>query len=134
VNVDTCERGHPFTPQNTYRPPTDGRKRCRECQAISRRRRERNWRKMASVADIRAHTPNDELTHIRIPVEPLLAYFARRNISTRATFHPTTLRLVDRARRAGHISLGSADGLCVSLGIHPCEVWGDAWFSYGETA
>lgn len=26
-----CPKGHPYTPENTYRRPADGKRRCREC-------------------------------------------------------------------------------------------------------
>jgi hypothetical protein len=37
-----CIRGHEFTPENTYRQPSTGRRRCRECARDRDRQPERN--------------------------------------------------------------------------------------------
>lgn len=33
-----CRQGHAFTPENTYRKPGDGRRRCRQCRSNGRKR------------------------------------------------------------------------------------------------
>jgi hypothetical protein len=39
-----------------------------------------------------------------------------------------------RAKKAGWLTVMAADQLAVSLGLHPCLIWGDEWFEPYLTA
>lgn len=40
-----CQRGHPWTPENTYVKKTDGKRRCRACMEMHNRARSQEYRK-----------------------------------------------------------------------------------------
>ena len=38
ARLQSCRKGHPFTPENTYRPPGTNSRQCRECMRAATRR------------------------------------------------------------------------------------------------
>jgi hypothetical protein len=129
-----CNRGHPYDEANTYTDP-GGHRYCVACRRARRRIHQHGHREHALIAFLRVQAPNDELSRIRIPTQPLVEFFEKRGISPRATFHPSTLRQIDRAKSLGYISMGYADALCGVFSVHPGEIWGYAeWNEYGEEA
>lgn len=125
-----CGNGHPFDEVNTHIRP-DGRRQCRRCHRERDRERKAEFRE-ANLRLVRVDRKGtDELSHVRIPVEPLTHYFAVKGISIRQRFHPNVVRQYDRAKSLGYISLGYADDIAGLLKVHPYEIWGLAWFGYG---
>ena len=45
--ANTCRKGHPWTPENIYRPPRTGRRTCRQCRLENARERYHNARRKA---------------------------------------------------------------------------------------
>jgi hypothetical protein len=119
-----CRRGHKF---DGFK---NGKRICRTCD----RAKAREYRRRASRVRPLPPRTHDELSKVRIPYQPLADWFVKHNISPRQEFHPSIYRQIERCRARGYISMGYADELSCLLSLHPCQVWGDDWFSYGETA
>lgn len=63
----------------------------------------------------------------RLPLDPLLRIHGGSWRSFREKTRTNTERL-QRAERDG-LTHDQADRLAIRLGVHPLEVWGDAWLS-----
>ena len=62
----------------------------------------------------------------RLPVEPLLDFFARHKPDRIPDSYAESLR---RAAHRGYVSVTTADALCIDvLGIHPTAVYGDLFY------
>ena len=70
----------------------------------------------------------ESLYHVKLPARPLLKAVRDRGI-TIAREDATWRRALEKAAVAGEVSAVVADELCVRLlGLHPFEVYGDAWW------
>jgi hypothetical protein len=62
---------------------------------------------------------------------PLLAavrsYANRRQLSPEVLFDPAARRALRRARQSGQLTLVAVEGFCDQLGLHPRELYGDAY-------
>lgn len=71
--------------------------------------------------------PLPDIDRRRFPIGPALDYMNRHGISPR-TMQRAGLNAA-RAIRRGTINGDQADRLAVMLHMHPCELWGDLWYS-----
>lgn len=62
---------------------------------------------------------------------PLLAavrsYATRRQLSLEALFDPAARRALQRARQSREVTLLAVEGFCDRLGLHPRELYADAY-------
>lgn len=77
----------------------------------------------------------------RLPFAPLERRFARYSASTGMGLvellggsHTAERRAYFRARSKGYVTPASADHLCGLLGLHPGEVYGEAWLGKASCA
>lgn len=71
------------------------------------------------------------LRNILVPTEPLRIYLrARRGKSPAQIFGAGSN--YERYSWRPRVTMDTADKMAVSLGVHPYEIWGWEWFSYGE--
>jgi hypothetical protein len=67
----------------------------------------------------------------RLPAEPLLhavgSYATRRQLSLELLFDRTAQRALYRGRQSGELTLNAIEKLCEHLGLHPRELYGDAY-------
>jgi hypothetical protein len=67
----------------------------------------------------------------RLPAEPLLravgSYATRRQLSLELLFDRTAQRALYRGRQSGELTLNAIEKLCESLGLHPRELYGEAY-------
>lgn len=47
--------------------------------------------------------------------------------------HDNRSRQYHRGQQTGFLTNSAADDLAVSLGVHPCEIWGQAWWTAQTT-
>lgn len=66
----------------------------------------------------------------RLPLTPLIATVQAGTYSELARMLRYNCRAIQRAARDGLSEL-QADRWAVTLGYHPSEIWGDAWFEFG---
>ena len=80
----------------------------------------------------------DSLAHVRLPAAPLMKLLracddlvnGSGGVRTAAACSPRYRRVIERAAERGYMSARLADEVCVKvLGLHPCEVFGDAWWT-----
>lgn len=73
----------------------------------------------------------------RVPFEPLGQAIERacalRAMTENAMFSPTVQRNIANSRLSGTIGWVQADRICVSLGLHPVQIWPD-WYELTEDA
>jgi hypothetical protein len=66
-----------------------------------------------------------------LPAAPLLAavrsYATRRQLSLEVLFDPAARRAFYRARQSGELTLVAVEDFCDRLGLHPRELYGDAY-------
>jgi hypothetical protein len=66
-----------------------------------------------------------------LPAAPLLeavtSYATRRQLSLEALFGQAARRAFYRARRSGELTLVAVEDFCDRLGLHPRELYGDAY-------
>jgi hypothetical protein len=66
-----------------------------------------------------------------LPAEPLLAavssYATRRQLSLNLLFDQAARQALQRARRSGVVTLVVVERFCDELGLHPREMYGDAY-------
>jgi hypothetical protein len=78
-----------------------------------------------------------ELIRCTLPFAPLAPFTPTRDEwggypgmgGVKAVFSETQQRSWYRAKRRGFISPAIADELCVALGYHPFEIFGEAWLT-----
>jgi hypothetical protein len=67
----------------------------------------------------------------RLPSAPLVqavsSYATRRQLSLELLFDQATRRAFYRARQAGEATLVTVEDLCDRLGLHPRQLYGDAY-------
>jgi hypothetical protein len=67
----------------------------------------------------------------RLSAAPLLAaissYATRWQLSLEVLFDPAARRALRRARRSSELTLVAVEGFCDRLGLHPRELYGDAY-------
>lgn len=80
----------------------------------------------------------ESLTHVRLPAAPLMKHLracdelneSGGGVRTAASRSTRYRRALVRAQETGEVSARLADELCVKvLGMHPCEVYGEAWWA-----
>jgi hypothetical protein len=66
-----------------------------------------------------------------LPAAPLLeavtSYATKRQLSLEVLFGQAAHRALQRARRFGEMTLPAVEGFCDRLGLHPRELYGDAY-------
>ncbi len=72
-------------------------------------------------------SPNQQ----RLPAGPLLtavgSYATRRQLSLELLFDQAARRTLYRGRQSGELTLNAVENLCERLGLHPRELYGDAY-------
>ena len=76
---------------------------------------------------VRRCRPNGQ----HLPSAPLLqavsSYATRRQLSIQRLFDQSTRRAFYRARQAGEVTLTTVEDFCDRLGLHPRQLYGDAY-------
>lgn len=93
---------------------------CKGCK------RERNAARM-KARYVREYVPSVQA--ILVPTEPLRVFLATRHRSVNDTFDVGTN--YNRYAYRPLLSMRVADEIACSLGVHPYEIWGWDWFTYG---
>jgi hypothetical protein len=66
-----------------------------------------------------------------LPAAPLVqaisSYVTRRQINLTRLFDQSTCRAFYRARQAGEVTLTTVEDFCDQLGLHPRQLYGDAY-------
>jgi len=82
---------------------------------------------MAASAQPFRRSPNQQ----RLPAGPLLTavgfYATRRQLSLELLFDQAARRTLYRGRQSGELTLNAVESLCERLGLHPRELYGDAY-------
>jgi hypothetical protein len=105
----TCVRGH----DRTLPGAVVGRGECRKCKYARNRSRNRPTNPAGPA----------------LPIEPLRAYLAQTG-QTMYSFGVSTERRLNRWTQVGYAPLFSADEFITQeLGIHPYQIYGDAFFA-----
>jgi hypothetical protein len=78
-----------------------------------------------------AERPRCHPNRQHLPAVPLLeavtSYATRRQLSLEALFDQAARRALQRGRRSGELTLVAVEGFCDRLGLHPRELYGDAY-------
>jgi hypothetical protein len=81
----------------------------------------------AASAGTFRRSPNQQ----RLPAGPLLgavgSYATRRQLSLELLFDQAARRTLSRGRQSGELTLNAVEKLCERLGLHPRELYGDAY-------
>lgn len=131
---ETCKRGHELTEETRYvwHGEVKGCVKCRRMNSQRHRSRKAG----------RARRAYKHRSPKVVPSAPLVELLERFGLKATARVASDRLgigagsveRLVFRAKADGLFTVASADALCIALGKHPAEVYGPAWFTYGEVA
>jgi hypothetical protein len=82
---------------------------------------------MKSQAAVSRYSPDGE----HLPAAPLLevvgSYAARRQLGLVALFGEAGRRSLERGRQSGELTLVAVEDFCDQLGLHPRELYGDAY-------
>ena len=82
---------------------------------------------IATSAQPFRRSPNQQ----RLPAGPLLtavsSYTTRRQLSLELLFDQAARRTLYRGRQSGELTLNAVESLCERLGLHPRELYGDAY-------
>jgi hypothetical protein len=78
-----------------------------------------------------AQRPRCHPNRQHLPAAPLLeavtSYATRRQLSLEVLFDPAARRAFYRARQSGEVTLVAVESFCDRLGLHPRELYGDAY-------
>ncbi len=82
---------------------------------------------MKSQTAVSRCSPN----HQHLPAAPLLdvvsSYASRRQLGLLALFGEAGRRSLERGRQSGELTLVAVEDFCDQLGLHPRELYGDAY-------
>jgi hypothetical protein len=83
------------------------------------------------AAAVQLQSPRCHPNRQPLPAEPLLAavssYIARRQLSVESLFDQAARQALQRARGSGEVTLVALERFCDELGLHPRELYGDAY-------
>ncbi|HZD67496.1 MAG TPA: hypothetical protein VFA45_00805, partial [Actinomycetes bacterium] len=80
---------------------------------------------------VEAQRPRCHPNRQHLPATPVLeaidSYATRRRLSLHALLGPAGCRSLQRARQSGEVTLVTVEDFCDRLGLHPRELYGDAY-------
>jgi len=80
---------------------------------------------------IDAQRPRCHPNRQHLPAAPLIeavsSYATRRQLSLELLFDQAARRTLYRGRQSGELTLNAVESLCERLGLHPRELYGDAY-------
>jgi hypothetical protein len=83
------------------------------------------------AAAVQLQSPRCRPNRQSLPAEPLLAavssYATRRQLSVELLFDQAARQAFQRARHSGVVTLVAIENFCDRLGLHPRELYGDAY-------
>lgn len=139
---EVCKRGHALA--GNRRVDSSGRDRgCLTCyrarESAYKVKRRKHPERVAVVK--KSKPPQLKRVVGRISAKPILELLERNGLTIKG-FGPlyarvtgaqpeTGARMLWRAQQSGLISIDLADTACVAMGLHPVEVYGQDWFTYG---
>src|SRR6266487_1589415 len=84
-----------------------------------------------SAAVVGAQRPRCHPDRQHLPAAPLLdvvsSYAAKRQLGLIALFGEAGCRSLERGRQSGELTLAAIEDFCDQLGLHPRELYGDAY-------
>jgi hypothetical protein len=87
--------------------------------------------RVSTAVAVEVQRPRCHPNRQRLSAAPLLAvvrsYATRRQLSLEVLFDPAARRAFHRARQSGEVTLLAVENFCDRLGLHPRELYGDAY-------
>jgi hypothetical protein len=87
--------------------------------------------RVSTAVAVGAQRPRCHPNRQRLSAAPLLAavrsYATRRQLSLEVLFDQAARRALRRGRRSGEVTLVAVEAFCDRLGLHPRELYGDAY-------
>jgi hypothetical protein len=86
---------------------------------------------MSAAVAVEVQRPRCHPDRQHLPAAPLLevvgSYASRRQLGLLALFGEAGRRSLERGRQSGELTLAAVEDFCDQLGLHPRELYGDAY-------